>query len=323
MKRLARLTISIAVLVWIAAPTIAHSQAYPAKPVRTIMTVLGGADVVARLIAQGLTSALGQPVLVESQSGAGGSIGAEMVARAAPDGHTIMLTSASVMVMHEFLSKNTRFNAIRDFSPIGQVAETILLVVSHPSLPANSIKELIDYAKLNPGKLSYGTSGVGTAHHLSAEAIRLITGIEWVHVPYKGGPPVLTDLISGQIQVGFTILATMAPFMKSGKMKILAVNNTGRYPLIPDVPTVSEQLPGYEAAPAWISYFGPAGLPQPIVRRLNAEITKTMNQPEVRTKARDIGFVARTGTPEELAEMVKRDIETVAKIVKAVGIRPE
>ena len=185
------------------------------------------------------------------------------------------------------------------------------------------MRELIEYARRNPGKLSFGTSGVGTTHHLSGEAIRLLAVIDWIHVPYKGGPPVLTDLVGGQIQVGFTILATAAPFIKSGKVKVLAVNGARRYPVIPEVPTVGEQLPGYEAPSTWGGYFGPAGMPPAIVARLHDEIVKVLSRPEVRSKAEDIGFVIDTSTPEELTETIRRDIAHTSRIVKAIGIRPE
>src|SRR5690242_1718457 len=199
---------ALAAALAVPAPQAHAADAYPARPIRSIMTVAGGADIVARLVAQGLSVSLGQPVVVETQSGAGGAIGAENVARAAPDGYTIMLTSASALVMNRFLSKSARLDPLKDFTPITKAFETVALVVASPSFPANSIRVLIEYAKRNPEKLSYGTSGVGTTHHLSGESIRLLTGIDWVHVPYKGGPPVITDLIAGEIQVGFSILAT-------------------------------------------------------------------------------------------------------------------
>jgi tripartite-type tricarboxylate transporter receptor subunit TctC len=301
----------------------AHAQTYPSRPIRSIMTVAGGADIIARLVAQGLTAALGQPVVVEIQSGAGGAIGAEAVARAAPDGYTIMLTSASALVMNRFLSKSARLDPLKDLTPITKAFETIAVVVAGPSLPAGSMRELIDYAKRNPGKLSYGTSGIGTTHHLSGESIRLLTGIDWVHVPYKGGPPVLTDLVAGRIQVGFSILATAAPFIASGKVKVLAVNGAKRYHVIPDVPTVSEQLPGYEPPSTWGGYFGPAGMPPAIATRLHNEIVRVLDSPAVRAKAEDIGFPIATSTPEELTATIRRDIEYTAGIVKAIGIRPE
>jgi tripartite-type tricarboxylate transporter receptor subunit TctC len=302
---------------------VAQAQTYPSRPIRSIMTVAGGADIIARLVAQGLTTALGQPVVVESLSGAGGAIGADAVSRAAPDGYTIMLASASTLVMNRFLSKSARLDPLRDFTPITKAFETVAVVIANPSLPAASIRELIEYAKRNPGKLSYGTSGVGTTHHLSGESIRLLTGIDWVHVPYKGGPPVITDLIGGEIQVGFSILATAAPFIASGKVKVLAVNGAKRYHVIPDVPTVSEQLPGYEPPSTWGGYFGPAGMPRAIVNRLHDEIVRVLSSPEVRAKAEDIGFPIATSTPEELSATIRRDIETTAGIVKAIGIKPE
>jgi tripartite-type tricarboxylate transporter receptor subunit TctC len=287
------------------------------------MTVAGGADIIARLVAQGLTASLGQPVVVESQAGAGGAIGAEAVARAAPDGYTIMLTSASTLVMNRFLSKSAHLDPLKDFTPITKAFETIAVVVTTPAQPFGSVREMIDYARRNPGKLSYGTSGVGTTHHLSGESIRLLTGIDWVHVPYKGGPPVITDLIGGEIQVGFSILATASPFIASGKVKLLAVNGAKHYHVIPDVPTVGEQLPGYEPPSTWGGYFGPAGMPQAIVARLHDEIVRVLDSPAVRAKAEDIGFPIATSTPEELNATIRRDVETTAAIVKAIGIRPE
>jgi len=313
----------LAIAACLALPLAAHTQGYPSRPIRSIMTVAGGADIVARLVAQGLSGALGQPVVVETQSGAGGAIGADAVARTAPDGYTIMLTSASALVMNRFLSRSARLDPLKDFTPITKAFETVALVVTGAALPVGSVRELIEYAKRHPGKLSYGTSGIGTTHHLAGESIRLLTGIDWVHVPYKGGPPVITDLIAGEIQVGFSILATAAPFVASGKIKILAVNGAERYHVIGDVPTVTEQLPGYEPPSTWGGYFGPAGMPRAIVARLHDEIVRILNSPEVRAKAEDIGFPVATSTPEELTATIRRDIEYTARIVKAVGIRPE
>jgi tripartite-type tricarboxylate transporter receptor subunit TctC len=181
----------------LALPLAAQPEGYPSRPIRSVMTVSGGADIVARLVAQGLSGTLGQPVVVETLSGAGGAIGADAVARAAPDGHTIMLTSASALVMNRFLSRSARLDPLKDFTPITKAFETVAIVVTSPALPVASMRELIDYAKRHPGKLSYGTSGIGTTHHLAGESIRLLTGIDWVHVPYKGGPPVITALVAG------------------------------------------------------------------------------------------------------------------------------
>ncbi|HTQ74314.1 MAG TPA: tripartite tricarboxylate transporter substrate-binding protein [Burkholderiales bacterium] len=317
----AALSIGLALAAWV--DVAAGEPAYPARPIRSVMTVAGGADIIARLVAQGVAGSLGQPVVVETQSGAGGAIGAEAVARAAPDGYTIMLTSASALVMNRFLSKSARLDPLKDFTPITKAFETIAVVVTTPAQPFASMRELIAYAKRNPGKLSYGTSGVGTTHHLSGESIHLLTGIDWVHVPYKGGPPVLTDLVGGRIQVGFSVLATAAPFVASGKVKLLAVNGTKRYHVIPDVPTVSEQLPGYEPPPTWAGYFGPAGMPPAVVSRLHDEIVRVLELPAVRAKAEEIGFPIATSTPEELNATIRRDVEHTAGIVEAIGIRPE
>ncbi len=315
--------VRVAALLCLAVSQAAFSQAYPTKPVRTIMTIAGGADVVARLVAQDLTTVLGQPVIVESQPGAGGAIGVETVARSAPDGYTIMLAAASNIVGRQFLVKNTTYDAIKSFTPIAKVADTVLVVITSPSQPFHSMKDVIEYAKRNPGKISYGTSGIGTNHHLSAEIIHQVTGIDWVHVPYKGGPPVVTDTITGQIQIGFSILATISPFLNSGKLRILAINNAERYPGLPDIPTVAEQVPGYEQPPGWMGYLGPAGMPRAIVTRLNAEIVKAMNSPDIKAKAQNIGFIASTTTPEGFAEMIKRDTAITGRIVKAAGIQPE
>jgi tripartite-type tricarboxylate transporter receptor subunit TctC len=287
------------------------------------MTIAGGADIVARLVAQGLTQALGQPVIVEAQAGAGGAVGVDMLVRSAPDGYNIMLSAASNVVGRQFLVKNTDYDAIRSFTPITKVADTVLVIITNPAEPFNSMKDVVEFAKKNPGKISYGTSGIGTNHHLSAEVIRLLTGIDWVHVPYKGGPPVVTDTMTDRIQVGFSILATVGPYMNSGKLKIIAVNNQQRASQLPGISTISEQLPGYEVPPGWMGYLAPAGLPQPILRRLNSEIVKIMAMPDVKAKSEQIGFIPSTGTPEDFSAMIKRDLSTMEKLVKAAGIQPE
>ena len=305
-------------------PVAVQSQSDPVKPIRTIMTVAGGLDIVARMIAQGVGDALGQPVIVEAQSGAGGAVGAEMVMRAAPDGYTLMLAGPQSLIVRKFLTTNTGYDVTRDFSPIGQVSEITAVIVTNPALPVRTFSELVDYARKNPGKVSYGTSGVGTTHHFSAEAISQRTGIKWLHVPYKGGPQVLTDLMSGQIQVGFSIVATMIPFIKAvDKISILAVNGANRYPTLGAVPTVAEVIPGYESPPTWSAYFGPAGLPLPIVRRLNVEMTKIMNQPAARTRLQDVGILPLTSTPEQLTEVIRRDVALVGAMVQQLGLKPE
>ena len=300
-----------------------QAQAYPTKPIRVIMAVQGGAEVTVRIMANKVTEAMGQPLVIEMMPGAGGAQAAETVMHAAPDGYTIMYTGASAMVIRKFVTRNTRYDPVTDFSPIIRLNETVLHIMVNPSLPVNNMHELVDYAKKNPGKLSWGTSGVGTSHHLSGELIRMLTGIDWVHVPYKGAPPVVTDLIAGRIQVGFGTISTIAPIANSGKIRIIAINNGQRYPLFPNVPTVAEQLPGYTAAPSFTGYYGPAGMPRPIVQRLYGEYLKAATSPEARAKAEELGYFQGTGTPEELAESIKQGLAIVQKIVKGSGIQPE
>lgn len=317
MSRIAGIVIAIVALACAGA---VHAQPYPSKPIRTLLTISGGADIIARLVAQSLSDSLGQPMVVEVQSGAGGMIAADMVMRAAPDGHTLLLSSAATQIQ---LARKARIDVSKSFTPITKMAETILVVVSNPSLPVSSLNELVAYARRNPGKLFFSTSSTGGVHHLSGEEIRMLTGIDWVHVPYKGGVQALMDTITGQVHVNFAALSTTVPHIKTQKVRILGVNNSQRYRVIPDVPTISEQIPGYRAPPAWLAYFGPAGLPASIASRLHAEIIRTMRRPEIQAKAEEIGFVVVTSSPEELVEGLKRDLALVNRIIESAGIKLE
>jgi len=306
-----------------ALPSVAPAQAWPAKPIRNILALGGGAEVFARIMAQKAGEALGQPIVIESQSAAGGAIGAQTVARSAPDGYTILFAATNSQIWHVYLSRTTPYDPVKDFTPITKIGEALLCVVANNNFPADNMKELVEYARRFPGKVSYGTSGIGTTHHLSGELIKQAAGVDMVHVPYKGGAQVLTDVVGDRIPVAFSILATADPLLKSGKLKLLAVNNARRSPFLPNVPTISEQVPGYESPPGWMGYFGPPGLPQAILRRLNTELVKALNNPEVRAKADDIGFIVISSTPEELAAQVRHDLDLAAKIVKSAGIQPE
>jgi tripartite-type tricarboxylate transporter receptor subunit TctC len=303
----------------------AHAQSYPTKPVRLVVgfTPGGGVDINARMLAPELTKAFGQQFIVENRPGAGTNIANEFVARAAPDGYTLMFSSVSSHVTPMFLSKNVRFDPIKSYTPIAKVAESILLVAANAQVPYSTVAEMVEYARRNPGKISYGTSGVGTTHHFAAVMITALSGIDWVHVPYKAGPPVVADMVSGQIQVGFVILGTLGAFAKSGKVKIIGTNMTQRVSQYPSLPTVSEQLPGYEPPPTWLSYFGPAGLPQPVVQRLYPEIMKIMALPETKAKLEGAGFVVSTGNADDVVKMIQRDIAFVGRAVKTAGIQPE
>jgi tripartite-type tricarboxylate transporter receptor subunit TctC len=314
-----------AVLIIAALPSVALAQAYPSKPIRTLQTLGagGGADPLARLVAQRLSEVVGQPVVVETQGGAGGAIGMAMVARAAPDGYTIGLGSVSALVLRKFLAKNVPYDTLKDFSPIILVGETISCVVASPSLGVSTIAEAVDYAKRNPGKLAYGSSGVGTTHHLSGVLVEQLTGAQMLHVPYKGGGEALTGLLSGQVQMLYGIVGTMVPQVKSGKVRMLAINAGKRFARMPDVPTIGEQLPGYDRPPSWNGYLGPAGMTQPVVRRLHDEINRIVTQPDATERFMDLGFVVDTMGPEDFGAYIRTSFELFGKAVKAAKIEPE
>jgi tripartite-type tricarboxylate transporter receptor subunit TctC len=302
----------------------AHAQTYPTKPIRTIVTVAGGVEAAVRVLSNKVSESIGQPVVVEAQSAAGGAVGASLVARSAPDGYTIAYATTSAMVMRPFLTKNTPYNTLKDFTPITQVGEAVACVVANDLIPAKTLKELIDYARANPGKVSFGSSGVGTTHHLSGEILSQLTGIKIVHVPYKSGGQSFQDLVGGRIQMLFGVMASAGPHVDSGKVKLLAINGDKRWKGAPNVPTVNEIVPGYDRPPGWMAYFGPAGMPQPITRRLHAEIVKGMNNAETVSIFDKLGLLVETSeSPEQFAAVVKRQYERAGALVKSAGIEPE
>jgi tripartite-type tricarboxylate transporter receptor subunit TctC len=322
MVHMRRLLAIIAGLLAAAAAPLAPAQIYPAKPVRLVVTISGGSDAPVRLMAQKLSDGLGQPVVMEAQAGAGGSVGATTVSRAAPDGYTVLFATTGSMVMRQFVSKNTPYDAVRDFTPITTVAESISGIVATASLPVSSLAELIEYARRNPRKVSFGTSGIGTSHHLSAEMIMQLTGVDMVHVPYKSGGQSVIDLVGGRIPVLFGVLATVMTQVSAGKAKLIAINSGKRYAKLPDVPIVGEAVAGYERPPGWMGYLGPAGLPRPIVKRLDEEIRRAMALADVRAKFAEFDMVVDVLGPDEFAALIRTNIESVAKAVKKVGIQP-
>jgi tripartite-type tricarboxylate transporter receptor subunit TctC len=305
-------------------PLSALAQAWPAKPVRTIVTVSGGVEAAVRALSGKLSESLGQPVIVEAQSGAAGAQGASTVARAAPDGYTIAYATNSAMLIRPWLTKNTPYDTLRDFTPIIQIGEAVANVLVSNSLPVNSFAEFIEYARKNPGKVAYGTGGVGTLQHLTSELVQGMTGIKMVHVPYKTGAQSLQDLVTGRIQLLFAVVVTTMPQVEAGKVKMVAMNMDKRWKGAPNVPTMREVLPGYERPAAWMGYFGPAGLPQPITRRLHAEITKGMNQADMIALFDKLGLgIDLSESPEAFAAQVKVQLAQSGALVKAAGIEPE
>jgi tripartite-type tricarboxylate transporter receptor subunit TctC len=304
-------------------PSLAGAQAYPSKPIRAVLALGGGGEVMARLVGQKMSESMGQQVLIDPQPAAAGSIGAAMVARAAPDGYTILYAATNSQIYRPFLAKNVPYDPVKDFTPITTLSEAVLVVVVAPDSPIRTMNDLVDQAKREPGKLFYGTSGVGTTHHLSAELLQTVTGTKFTHVPYKDPNHVAVEIMAGRLPVGFSIFGTVYQHHVAGKLRIVAINNTQRYGRTRDIPTIGEQVPGYTPPPGWNAWFGPGGMPRPIVQRLNAEINKAVVSPDLRDKIDALGFIPTPSTPEQLAEAVRRGMDQTAKLVKAAGIEPE
>ncbi len=306
-------------------PAFAIAQAYPAKPVRMIITFPPGGptDIAARLIAAKTGEGLGQPVLPDNRAGASGVIAAEVAARAAPDGYTMLLTPISSHLIPFFIAKKHPFHPVNDFTLICNATESSSGVVVNSAMPVHSLKDLIDLAKREPGKLTYSSAGIGTLFHLTGELFKQAAGVDMVHIPYKGAAQALTDLASGQISVTFSILAPVLSHVRTGKVRLIAIMEGARNASHPDVATVAETLPGFQKLGGGLGFFGPAGLPRPIVQRLNAEISKAVFDPEVRAKLEGFGFRVTTSTPEEFAALMKTEFQTYANAVKVAGLRQE
>jgi tripartite-type tricarboxylate transporter receptor subunit TctC len=312
-----------AALILALAPFAAGAQTYPSKPVRLIVpTPAGGAvDLIARLASQKMGDSMGQPAIVDNRPN--GVAAAESVARAAPDGYTVLVANTTTHVSNIFLLRNLPYEPLKDFTPIVGVVDALAVLVTHPSVPGTTVKELVGHARANPGKATYGSSGAGSAYHLGGEVFKALAGIDIVHVPYKGLAPALSDAVGGQISMAFTALSVAMPHVKAGKLKLLAIVDNKRYAGLPDIPALNEAVPGFEKPATWTGFVGPAGMPQPVVQRLNAEITKGLQMPDVRAKLEAVGLDAVLGTPEQFGALIRRDIESYGKIVKSIGLKPE
>ena len=312
------------VLALLAAPLIAWGQAFPSKPVHLVTEFAAGStgDVVARVLASGLRDSMGQPVIVDNRPGGGGVLAAGQVAHAAPDGYTLLVATTATQILRIFLAKSTPFDPVKDFTPVTELGETLTLFVANTSLPVDSLQDLLEYARRNPGKVAYGTSGVGSATHLAGEQIRLLTGVPLVHVPYKAVSQALQDVIGGQLPTSFAILGLAVPAIRSGKVKALAVVRDTRSPVLPDVPTVAETVKGFEAPRNFVGLYAPARLAPLLLASVHAHTVKTLSAPEVRERLAQGGFEARfNATPEDFAAQIGRQINLVARIVKAAGIQ--
>jgi tripartite-type tricarboxylate transporter receptor subunit TctC len=296
----------------------ASAQSYPAKPVKIIAPFPpGGApDLFARLVAENLGASLGQQMVVENRPGAGGNIASEAAARATPDGYTLYLAAHPPFTLNPLLFSRAPYDAVKDFAPIALLGSQWFVLVINPALPARSVQELVAYAKANPGKLSYGSAGIGTPHHLGMEYLKVALGLDMVHVPYKGASPVIPDLVSGAIPVALSGLTVAAAHIKSGKLIPLALTSAQRSPAMPGVPTIAETIvPGYEVT-AWFALVAPAGTPKEIVTRLNAEAVRTMSKPELLGRLGALGLEPQTSSPEGLGEVIKTEITRWERVIK-------
>ena len=309
-------------LIFAVAPVLA--QNYPARPIRVIapFPAGGGTDLFARTIAQKLSAVWGQQVVVDNRSGAGGMIGSEMVAKAAPDGYTLLITSSSSHVISPHLSRKPPYDPLNDFMPVIMIASAPNVLVVHPSVPARSVRGLIDLAKKRPGELNYASNGSGTLSHLTGELFKLQTGINLVHIPYKGGPPAVIDLVAGQVSVLFSALPTVFAQVRAGRLRMIAVTGDKRIAPIIEVPTVAEAVPGFESV-QWWGMFAPPALSAELTSRLSAEVAKMLVDAELKARFAAEGAEASQVSPRDFAAFLKADYEKWGKVVKAAGVRPE
>jgi tripartite-type tricarboxylate transporter receptor subunit TctC len=324
MTMLSRILFFTLVLIAVSADSIVWAQNYPSRPIRLIVPFppAGGADAIARTIGQKLTEALGQPVVIDNRAGAGGIIGLDTAAKAAPDGYTLLMAPSGPMVIHPSLHAKLSYDPSKDFAPISQITSTPLILVVHPSLPAKSVKTFIQLAKASPSTLNFASVGKGGSSHLAAELFMMMTATDMVHVPYKGLSPALTALLSGEVQLMFASPAIL-PQVRSGKLLPLAVTSAKRSPALPEVPTIAESgVPGYETA-SWYGMLAPAGTPRAIIERLNREIVKILFVPELRKKLALEGAEPVGNSPDDFAEYIRLELARWAKTVKQARIQLE
>ncbi|WP_426958674.1 Bug family tripartite tricarboxylate transporter substrate binding protein [Muricoccus radiodurans] len=298
-------------------------ERYPSRPVQIIVPWApgGSTDILARTLAEPLRLSLGQPVLVENRSGASGNIGSLAVARAAPDGHTLLFGSMSTHAMNEALLKEMPFHGANDFSPIALLAYVLNTVVIHPSVPANTMAEFVAYCRANPGKVAYASAGAGSTNHICAAMLARMAGIEMVHVPYRGGAPAVLDTVSGQTQMLVSAGTQTLEHVRAGRLRLLAVTEGRRSTLLPDVPTVAETIPGYEMA-VWYGAMGPRGMALDLVTRLNGEINRALALPAVRDRMSAIGVEVANMSAAEFAAVLRDDAQKWPGVIRDIGITP-
>lgn len=318
-----------ATTLWIAALSFAglcgfaRAQTFPAKPIRLVSMATGVADGLTRMMGQKLSESMGQAVVVDLQPAAGGAIGAEQVARSTPDGYTLFVTYPDPMVLRHLLVKNVPYDSLKDFAFVSMMIEAQVAVAANLGVPANNLRELIALAKGSPGKLTYGSNGVGTSFQMAVESLKLHTGTDILHVPFKSSPDALAALLRGDINLIVAALGTGLPLQKAGKIKFLAAVNDSRSAALPDLPTIREIVPGFSSPPYWTGVVGPVKLPPPVLQRLNTEMNRAMAAPELRARANEINFTVMSLSPEQFRDRVANEIAASAKTAKSIGIQPE
>jgi tripartite-type tricarboxylate transporter receptor subunit TctC len=304
------------------AASVLHAQGFPSKPVRVVVPYPpgGATDLIARLVAQKTPERLGQPMIVDNRTGAGGVIGAEIVAKAAADGHTILLSSPAEVAILPHL-QTMPYRAERDFAPVSLAAATPLILVVHPALPVKTVKDLIALANARPGQLTYASAGTGGVQHLAGELLKIASRVDLVHVPYKGAGPAMPDLLGGHVAMFFAGMPPAVPHVRSGKLRAIAVTTTKRSPTAPDVPTMQEAgVPGFDIS-NWFAYFVPAGTPPEVIAKLNAELVRGLKLPDVVEKLAGVGAEVVGSSADELAQFVRSESEKFARLIKASGAK--
>jgi tripartite-type tricarboxylate transporter receptor subunit TctC len=301
---------------------VARAQTYPTKPVRLVVGFAAGgsADIIARLIGQSLSERLTQQFVIENRPGAGTNIATEAVVRAVPDGYTLLLINAANAINATLYDK-LNFNFVRDIAPVAGITREPLFMVTNPSVPANTVPELIAFARANPGKLSMASAGNGSISHIAGELFKAMTGVNMIHVPYRGGAPATTDLLGGQVQVFFATFPVASEYIKAGKLRTIAVTTAMRSEALPDIPTVGEFVPGYEAS-AWYGVGAPRNTPTELVDKLNKEINVGLADRKTKTRLAELGFTALAGSPSAFAKLIVDDTEKWGKVIKFAGIKP-
>jgi tripartite-type tricarboxylate transporter receptor subunit TctC len=302
----------------------AAADDYPNRPITLVVNFPpgGSTDAMARILREPLSHGLGQSIVIDNRGGAGGTMGAAAAANAKPDGYTLLLSVNSSLITNKFLQKNFPFDPRTAFAPITLTSDVALVLAVHPSLPVHDVSELIEYARKNPGKLAYGSAGIGTMHHIMGELIKQKTGIEMVHVPYRGGAPLMQDLIAGNVKVSFNTLPTALPQAQAGMIRIIAVAEKARLPELRDIPTIDETVGGVVNI-GWNGLLAPAGTPPPIIDKLNAVAVAALKTPDIIAKMKLQGLHAMSSTPAEFASLIAREVDYWGAIIPAIGIQPE